>query len=431
MKKLFSWSFESTPFAIQHRQFIFVLLLPILLPPPSHAQQPDAMTTVPNQRETLLANEHHRNQNGIVIDEVERDPLEGEALANQASGSAISDENFIVQDYDLHHLTDDIKHLLDVEVAPVASKKQRFIKLHDVLYKPHYLNLMYNANGTYTAAETFRKGSGNCISHANLFVAAARYVGLKAYYQSVEVPLEWRPRQGFYELPGHVNVVLKLGHYNATVEFNQAVFDEYDITSLKKKIISDARAKAEFYNNLGVDALSQNQFTQAKAYFEKAIETDKKSDISWSNMGVVLKKLGEFEKAELAYLEAIAINRKNKSAMKNLFVLYTQIGDEQNAETYRRDVEKYARKNPYYLEKLAKRAIDTQDYKLATKLYKKAIRIYEMESSFYHGLALSYYHQNKIRHAQKALNQAQVYADQGDKPRFSQKLQILGANQGI
>ncbi|VUD56536.1 Photosystem I assembly protein Ycf3 [Thalassocella blandensis] len=344
---------------------------------------------------------------------------------------ALMDREFTIPPYDLHFLTDEIKQLLDVEVTHVRSKKQRFLKLHDVLYKSHYLNLMYNPNGTYTAAETFRQGSGNCMSHANLFVAAARYVGLKAYYQSVEVPLEWRPRQGFYELPGHVNVVLKLGHYNATVEFNQAIFDEYDMTSLKKEIISDDRAKAEFYNNLGVEALNENQYFRAIAFFEKAIETDKKLDISWSNLGVVHKKLGAFNQAEQAYLKAIALNPHNKSAMKNLFVLYTQIGDEHNAETYRKDVEKYARKNPYYLEKLAKRELALKNFDKATRLFKKAIRIYKLEPSFYHGLALSYYHQNKIDHAKKALDKAQQYADLDDKQRYSQKLQVLTANNGI
>ena len=381
-------------------------------------------------------NENDQNEDFVAA---EKTPVNFEQPADSINSSShqslpsldLENKDFIVPDYDVLHLTDEIKNFLDIEVASIQSKKQRFLKLHDVFYKPFYLNLMYNPEGTYTAAETFRIGHGNCISHANLFVAAARYVGLKANYQTVDVPLEWRPRQGFYELPGHVNVILKLGRYTATVEFNQAIFDEYDITNLKTEVISDDRAKAEFFNNLGVEALTGNEYYKAIAYFEKAIDTDRKLDISWSNLGVVHKKLGNFSEAEKAYLKAIDLNRYNKPAMKNLFVLYTQLGDKENADAYRKDVEKYARKNPYYLEKLAKRELALENYKEASKLFKKAIKIYKLESSFYHGLALSYYHQNKIDQAKDALDEAQQYATLEDKQRFSQKLQTLSSKNGI
>ncbi len=342
---------------------------------------------------------------------------------------SITSEPFTVPDYDILSLSDEIKTLLDTEVAYLKSKKQRFDRLHELFYKPHYLNLVYSPHGTYSASETFRKGKGNCVSHANLFVAAARYLNLNAYYQTVEVPLEWRPRAGFYELPGHINVVVKLGRLTATVEFDSTIFADYDISSLKSEVISDTQAKAEFYNNLGVEELANGDFQKSVAYFDKAIETDKKLDISWSNMGVAYKHLKEYEKAEQAYLKALDLDPENKSAMKNLYVLYTDLGKKTLSAQYKKRVERYARKNPYYLEKLANRELSLKNYSEAQSLFKKAIRIYDLEPSFYHGLAVSFYHQNDIEGAKKALTKAQeLSSDESKKARYSRKLKVLASH---
>lgn len=334
--------------------------------------------------------------------------------------------DFVVPDTDLLALSDEIKRMLDQQIAPITSKKQRFLALHDALYKPFGLNLMYSPYGTYSANDTFRLGYGNCVSHANLFVAAARYVGLKANFQSVDIPPAWRPRKGFYELPGHVNVKLTLGRHIATVEFDSTIFEEYEQADLRTKIISDRQAKAEFYNNHGVQALADDQFYRAIAYFKKSIDTYKKLDISWSNLGVAYKQLGQYENAEQAYRQALAINRFNKPAMKNLYVLYTDLGDEKNAKSFRRIVERYARKNPYYLERLAQSAIEKSEYKQAQKLIKKAIKIFNAEPSFYHTQALAYYQQEKFSLAQQALQRAEKLAQGDEQLRYSQKLKYLG-----
>jgi len=335
---------------------------------------------------------------------------------------------FFVPEYDLLALDAEIKDLLDREVRPLGTKKQRLLQLHEIFYQPYYYDIQYEPFGTLTANETFYRGSGNCISLANLFIAAARYVGLDARYQTVRVRREWRPREGFYEVPGHINVVVNLRREQAEIEFNRTFYDERRNRRIVKKVISDRQAKAEFYNNIGVDLLVQKQYDKAIAYFEKALTIYKKLDFVYSNLGVAFKQKGNYQSAEANYLKALDYNPKSQSTISNIFILYHELGNKTRSEVYAKRAEKYARKNPYYLEKLANAHIQKGEYSNAIKLLKNAIRIFDLEPNFYHDLAVAYYYQNNIAKSKRALEKAKALSKSEEfKARYQRKLDALAA----
>ncbi len=334
-----------------------------------------------------------------------------------------------VPDVDVLALDDNITSLLDKEVRPLPRKIQRLNRLHTLLYSPDELHIQYLASGNYSATETFHKKAGNCVSLANLFIAAARYVGLDARYQFVEVEPQWQPQGEFFQVPGHINVVVTIGGQRAEIEFNGAYFDAVSGHKLRREIISDTRAKAELYNNLGVEKLSQGKEKQAIAYFDKAISFDKRMDFTWSNRGVAYKHLGNFDEAERSYRRALKLNPRNNSAIKNIYILYSTQGDKTQAKKFAKRVEKYARKNPYYLAKLAQHHMSQERYKKAIHLLKSAIKIHPEEAEFHHYLGVAYFNIDKNKKSRAAFELAKRLSDsESKKAGLQAKIDALAAN---
>ncbi len=331
-----------------------------------------------------------------------------------------------IPELDLLALDPHITSLLDERVAVFDGQANQLERLHSLLFDPGNLHIQYDAYSNKTAKETFYSGQGNCISLANLFIAAARHIGLDAHYQAVEITREWRPQGEFFEVPGHINVVVNLPYKEAVVEFNGTYYEQAQKRKFTQQVISDERAKAEFYNNLGVEKLNEKSLDIAIAYFKKSLSIDKKVDFTWSNLGVTYKHQGKFKKAEKSYLKALKINPKNNSVVRNLFILYKSVGDKRLVKRYEKKAEKYARKNPYHLNKLAKRAIDAGNYQEAVKLSKKAIRIHNTEPDFFQTLAASYFYANKRSLSRKALEHAKALADSDTyKNRVQKKIDTI------
>ncbi len=331
-----------------------------------------------------------------------------------------------VPEYDVLALDDNIRSILDQEIQNLPTKIQKLGKLHKLLYSAERHHIKYDSSSTKTALDTFYSKQGNCLSLANLFIATARHVGLEARYQFIQVRREWRPQNDFFEIPGHVNVVVELPGRQATIEFNSTYYEQSARQRLVRQVISDERAKADFYNNLGVVKLSSKNLKEAVAFFKKSISIDKNVDFSWSNLGVAYKHMGDFKKAEKSYQKALKINPQNNSVIRNIFILYKKQGNKEQADKYARKAEKYARKNPYYLDQLANQDIDAGLYKNAIKLAKSAIRIHNKEPDFFHTLATAHFYRNDKRASKLALEKAKALADSDAyKKRYQDKIDSL------
>ncbi len=350
------------------------------------------------------------------------------ATRDKAAEPTVAVETFTVPHYDLLALDDTIKGMLDREIRPLPRKHQRLTALHALLYSPQGQHIQYQASGNHSARDTYYKKSGNCIALANLFIAAARYVGLDAHYQFVEVSPQWRPHGEFFQVPGHINAVVNIHGQHAIIEFNGAYFESLDGQQLRSKVISDQRAKAEFYNNLGVELLGQGKQHQAIAFFDYAISLDNTMDFTWSNRGVAYKHLGNYKEAERNYRKALTLNPRNNSAVKNTYILHKALGNVAAAKKLAKRVEKYARKNPYYLAKIADRHIATGDYKKAVKLLRKAIKIHDQEADFHHRLAVAYFNIEKYKKSRAELHEAKrLAASESKKIGFQEKIDALAA----
>jgi hypothetical protein len=203
---------------------------------------------------------------------------------------------------DILELTPDMKAFLDDHIRGNRQEREKLRLLIFAIMVEGTFELVYDES-TRTAASTFRDQRGNCLSFTNMFIAMARYLGLDASYQEVEVPPDWSLNGQSFLLSKHVNVLLDLGWGLRIVDFNV-----YDFKMrFDKNVISDQRGRAHFFNNLGVEHMLAGESAPAKAHFRQSLLEDETFAPAWINLGILHRREGYPEYAEAAYLQALRI----------------------------------------------------------------------------------------------------------------------------
>lgn len=309
----------------------------------------------------------------------------------------------------------------DVDLLALSPGMKEFIARHSkgsdrrhggawtlayAVMDPYLFDFDYDPQVTLPADITFENRIGNCLSFSSMLVAMAREAGMTAYFQEVEIPPTWRSVADNMLVAKHVNAVIIDDDHSFTVDVSGRVTREIERT----RRLNDAEAEAQYYNNLGVDALIQKDIAQAYAYFRKGLETESRQAYLWINMAVVLRRNGQTGDAIMAYRTALEMEPDESVALNNLHIIYTEDENLEAAEEIRGRVERNRQKNPYYIEYLAKEAIEEQRYSDAIRLARKAIDMDESEYRFYYTLARSQYLAGKIDAAGTSLELARELA---------------------
>jgi tetratricopeptide (TPR) repeat protein len=260
----------------------------------------------------------------------------------------------------------------------------------------------YEPDLTQTAAQTFESQRGNCLSFSSMLVAMARDRRLKAWYQEVEIPPQWSNRQNTLLLTRHINVVVegKQGQWVVDISGERAA------VSRKVKRISDDAALAQYYNNLGADALVRNDLALAYAYISKALRTDPGLAYLWSNLAVVFNRNGQQDDAVATYLLTLRLEPGNTAAVNNLYLIYESAGKHEEAQKMLSKVERHRRRNPYYLYHLSELAFNEGHYKESREMLDEAIEMNTEEYRFHYGLARLLATEGNLAEAQVSLDRA-------------------------
>jgi tetratricopeptide (TPR) repeat protein len=277
---------------------------------------------------------------------------------------------------------------------------------------PYLLHFEYDPMVTLTADEAFSAGRGNCLSFSGMFVAMARDAGLKAWFQEVIVPPEWNAVNEVLLVSKHVNAVVAEGRGRYVIDVSRREKQSLEAT----RRMSDAEALAQYYNNLGAEALVDKDLQRAHAYFSKALETIPGLPYVWSNLGVVLNRNGQTGDAILAYRAAIDIDEEQIVALNNLYSLYIGNGDMQAAADIQQQVERNRRNNPYYLFYLAEVANEEQRWSDAISLLNRAIGLEANDYRFHYTLAQAHFGSGNREEADASLERARRLAPAGLEP---------------
>jgi len=308
-------------------------------------------------------------------------------------------------------------------VARGATRPMKLLQLTSALIDVPGFRLTYDET-TRTAAATFKARRGNCLSFSNMFVALARQAGLQAWFQEVDAPPDWSFRDDAFVLNRHINVLVDLGRAGErVVDFN---VDDFK-ASYDRRVITDERALAHYYNNVAVERLRAGDGASALACLRKALAHDTEFSPAWTTLGTLYRRGGQGGHAEGAYLRALDADGADTVAMSNLSWLYEHEGDAGRAAWYRHRVLAHRNRNPYYHFQLGKEAFDKGEYDAAIAHVERAARTKRNEDQFYFLLSLAYRQKGDTRTAARYLARAQrVAATDELRRRYESKMQALG-----
>ena len=323
---------------------------------------------------------------------------------------------------DILEFSPEMSNFLDENVDRRASKSGRLSQLILAVVGENRFLLAYD-DSTRTARETFESRRGNCLSFTSLFVAMARDLGLRANFQEVDIPPDWSMAGEAFLLSQHVNAVVEMRNdVSRVVDFNIDSYDGYK----KNQWISDERAHAHYYNNIGVEHMLAGEAGRAYANFRQSLAEDESFVSAWVNLGILHRREGLADYAETAWLEALDLDASNLMAMSNLADLYGEQGRLEVAESYLEVVRTHRMKNPYYRYQLASLEFDEGNFETSMSHLKYAIRKRREEHRFYHLMSLNYLMLGDRQESQRWMEKAEDMARRGkDKQRYHHKLELL------
>ena len=346
-----------------------------------------------------------------------------------SSPLAGSDVDLSRSQIDILALDDEMSAFLDEHVNRRGSQHEKLAQLVMAVIGQDTFLLAYD-DSTSTASDTFRNRRGNCISFTNMFISMARHLGLDASYQEVEIPADWSMEGQTYLFSQHINVLVALRKSpDRVVDFNTYSFR----TPSDGLVISDQRARAHYFNNLGVEFMLADNTALAYANFRHSLREDKDFGSAWINLGVLHRKEGLVNYAEAAYMEAMEHNGTKLMSMSNLANLYMQEGKIEQAEYYLARVQTHRMNNPYYRYQLANTAFVDGNYESAIENLKFAIRKRKDEDRFFYLLSLSYLMKGEKETAEEWMKKAEEAALESEsRQKYHHKLDLLmGRNNGI
>jgi len=331
-------------------------------------------------------------------------------------------------DADILGLDADMRRFIAERVASTGKSRWRLRDLLRALLDDAGFVIEYQER-TYTAAEAFRLRRANCLAFTNLFVALAREAGLTVHYQEVDIPPDWSVNGAALMLSRHINTLVDTDEQGElVVDFNIADFR----SSYERRVISDARARAHYYSNVGVERMGAGEPVLALQNFRKALAAEPAFVPAWINLAALYQRAGHGEWAEAAWRQALTLDPREYVAMSNLERRYRSTGRLAQADELQGRIRWHRRQNPYYRFQLAEAAFAAADYDGAMGHLRFAISRKPNEDRFYALMGFAYLRRGDASSAQRWLARAgEVAGDALLKERYHGKLELLRRSQEL
>lgn len=222
------------------------------------------------------------------------------------------------------------------------------------LYGPNGIRLSYANGHTTGASQTWHNKRGDCLSLTILAYASARYLGIDAHMQEVQVPASVDRREGVDFINGHVNVVVRHGD---EVRINGQSFGAGSLiidfepqvgTRRSGQWLTDNAIMARYYNNRATEYLVQKDDIRAYAYYRAAIETAPEFAPAFGNLAQLYARHGLMPGAEQLLRQAIALGGPSYSPLRTMHTLLRAQGRNAEAEHYAELLAKRQDEDPYY-----------------------------------------------------------------------------------
>lgn len=270
-------------------------------------------------------------------------------------------------------ITPEMDRFIRHHVPENMDETYRLRSLMRAIQQGNLLGIQYDATRTFMPKDVFDRQRANCLSYSMLVYALAKHAGVDVEFNNVDIPPVWdlvgSDRLYLYK---HVNIKFKLN--SGEIYYIDVNFDEFD-PSYRQRRLSENDVLVNFYNNVAVELMFEGNYSGSYEAFMRAMALDAETPYVWSNLGVMLRRAGQLALAKEAFLIALDENKFEYIAASNLSRILRAEGDVAFASTVDEWLDRYRRKNPYYLLALANQFYEEKDYVAADRHIARAITI--------------------------------------------------------
>ena len=331
----------------------------------------------------------------------------------------------IAPDEDVLALSPQVHAFIDARLRP-HGPRERLRRLGELFARNGELALVYDQQETRPASGVFETRRGNCLSFTQLFIAMARELDIHARFQEARTIGSWTRLGDVLLINRHITAWGFVP--GATYE---ADFGDFDLapTSMRQ-VVTDERARAQYFNNLGVEAVARGAPAAAIPYFNRALVLDPRLAYVWTNLGTALRQLERGDDAELAFRHALRLDATSLPALGGIARIEAARGNQGTADALQRWAERLGTRNPYQHFATAQAAMARGDYPDAVQALRSAIRLNPGELDFRFELGRAYIAMGKIPNAQETYEELQALIVDEDQSRiYAERLRRMLAEQ--
>lgn len=273
---------------------------------------------------------------------------------------------------------------LEQYLSPAGSDRKRVEEVVDYIFSA--LDLEYSLTPTRSATETYEARQGNCLSFVNLFVGLARQKRLNPFYVEVQDYNRWNVKDG---------VVISRGHIVAGINIDGNM-RTYDFLPYRPKSyrdfepIDDLTAMAHYYNNLGAEALMDDDVERAERNLRIAVALAPDFEKAVNNLGVVYLRTGRLDEARATLSRGLEIVPDSVPLLTNLARVEQSLGDQQRAGELLSLIEDVNQVNPYFFVYRGEMALARGESQRALEYMRQAFRTDSEVPEVHIGLAKVY-----------------------------------------
>ena len=302
-----------------------------------------------------------------------------------------------------------LAHILLTDVGAGRSTDRRLELLVARLYGPKGIRLSYTSGHTTGASETWRNQRGDCLSLTILAYASARFLGVNAHMQEVQVPVVVDRRSGYDFISGHVNVTVRsnseimlngqsFGMGNFIIDFEPQVGSRRSGHWLTEQAIL-----ARFYNNRAAEYLVEKDFERAYAYYRAAIAAEPDYAPAFANLAQLYVRRGLLSGAEKLLAHAIALDGPSYGPLRSMHQLLVAQGRHAEAQSYAKLLAKREDDDPYHWLGLGMAAMQDGQYRPAIRALERAAALTTGFEEVHYYLGLAYWRDGQREAARKQL----------------------------
>ncbi len=325
-------------------------------------------------------------------------------------------------------LSPEMRRFANEELVPPGTNGDPRQLLIEAMYRsrddprPGNLSLLYQAEATRTAAQTFEARAGNCLSLVLMTASFARHLGIPVRFQAVRVDDSFTRSGHLLLAAGHVN--LALGRAGAVLLGSQGMqwttvdfLPQADLQRQRTQVLPTATVLAMYMNNRAADALVAGRLDESYAWVREALRQDPEFLAGVNTLAVVYLERGLRPQAEQALEHVLERAPSNHAALSNLLGLLEAEGRAADAHVVAQRLARLQDHPPYHFHDLGRAALAQGDAALARDHFKRELRRQPWQHESHHGLAMAY---AALGDAARAAEHLALARDYGGNPAMQQ-----------